>query len=75
MVFSKATGWELQFEEGGNEYKERIEVDVAKNTETIDVPAHNGLNHSVVLNDFNVVSYSILYLFTICKALINMLHV
>ncbi|XP_065070712.1 uncharacterized protein LOC135695522 [Rhopilema esculentum] len=54
VAFMSATGWEIQFEEGDKEYKERIEVDVEKNVETFDVPEHNGLNHSVILNDFNV---------------------
>ena len=47
----------VHISEAGEEYNEKIEVDLNKQTELFQVPAHPGVDRSDTLHDFKQVSY------------------
>ncbi|RMX57828.1 hypothetical protein pdam_00022695 [Pocillopora damicornis] len=59
MVISFA-GYDVQFNESGTQYTEKIQVDTDKQTESFKVPAHNNVDGSKILHDFKASSQNVL---------------
>ena len=47
----------MKLNENGEEFVEKIKVDIAGNTEEIHVPRHQDRSEVDILNDFNIVRY------------------
>ena len=45
--------FKIHVEENGARYDEVVKIDVAKNTETIHVPAYNNMDEGDIIHDFN----------------------
>ena len=56
---SQFAGYDVQFNESGTQYTEKIQVDTDKQTESFKVPAHNDVDGRKILHDLKAVSLSL----------------
>ena len=59
--------YDLNFNEKGNDYKEKIDIDRQKGIVIYDVPNHAGIGGAQFLKDFKMVSLRLIFLFTVAS--------
>ena len=55
----KIAHYNMRIKEEGTVFNEKVEIDEAKQTETLEVPAHNSAEEIQVLIDFKMVSLNL----------------